>query len=82
MLKPDIFASIMDFFASNVPILTEDQPASDTGDTKYIINNLIVMVFVWLIVHCTLDSAVQVLFLARFYSLCCVIRLSTMYFIS
>lgn len=31
VLKPDIFASIMDFFASNVPILTEDQPASDTG---------------------------------------------------
>ena len=34
MLKPDIFASIMDFFASNVPILTEDQPASDTGETE------------------------------------------------
>ncbi|PFX14725.1 NFU1 iron-sulfur cluster scaffold homolog, mitochondrial-like isoform X1 [Stylophora pistillata] len=31
VLKPDIFASIMDFFASNVPILTEDQPASDTA---------------------------------------------------
>ncbi|XP_067048426.1 NFU1 iron-sulfur cluster scaffold homolog, mitochondrial-like [Acropora muricata] len=31
ILKPDIFASIMDFFASNVPILTEDQPASDTA---------------------------------------------------
>jgi len=31
LLKPDIFASIMDFFASNVPILTEDQPASDTA---------------------------------------------------
>ncbi|KAK2552817.1 NFU1 iron-sulfur cluster scaffold-like protein [Acropora cervicornis] len=28
ILKPDIFASIMDFFASNVPILTEDQPAN------------------------------------------------------
>jgi len=31
VLKPDIFACIMDFFASNVPILTEDQPASDTA---------------------------------------------------
>ncbi|XP_015750068.1 PREDICTED: NFU1 iron-sulfur cluster scaffold homolog, mitochondrial-like [Acropora digitifera] len=32
ILKPlDIFASIMDFFASNVPILTEDQPACDTA---------------------------------------------------
>ena len=31
VLKPDIFASIMDFFASNIPILTENQPASDTG---------------------------------------------------
>ncbi|KAL9961287.1 hypothetical protein ACROYT_G030198 [Oculina patagonica] len=31
VLKPDIFASIMDFFASNIPILTEDQPASDTA---------------------------------------------------
>lgn len=31
VLKPDIFASIMDFFASNIPILTENQPASDTA---------------------------------------------------
>ena len=31
VLKPEIFASIMDFFASNVPILTEEQPPSDTG---------------------------------------------------
>lgn len=41
MLKPDIFASIMDFFASNVPILTEDQPASDTGETE----NVIIILF-------------------------------------
>ena len=34
ILKPDIFASIMDFFASNVPILTEEQPSSDTGEVK------------------------------------------------
>ncbi|CAH3027217.1 unnamed protein product [Porites evermanni] len=31
ILKPEIFASIMDFFASNVPILTEEQPPSDTA---------------------------------------------------
>ncbi|KAM7429726.1 nifu-like protein [Porites harrisoni] len=31
VLKPEIFASIMDFFASNVPILTEEQPPSDTA---------------------------------------------------
>ena len=41
MLKPDIFASIMDFFASNVPILTEDQLASDTGETE----NVIIVLF-------------------------------------
>ena len=43
MLKPDIFASIMDFFASNVPILTEDQPASDTGDTKQLLDEVFVI---------------------------------------
>lgn len=41
VLKPDIFASIMDFFASNVPILTEDQPASDTGKNNAIERGLI-----------------------------------------
>lgn len=30
LLKPDIFAVIMDFFSSNLPILTDDQPAEDT----------------------------------------------------
>jgi len=30
LLKPDIFAVIMDFFASNLPILSEDQPSEDT----------------------------------------------------
>lgn len=31
LLKPDIFATIMDFFSSNLPILTDDQPADDTA---------------------------------------------------
>ncbi|XP_076680614.1 NFU1 iron-sulfur cluster scaffold homolog, mitochondrial [Andrena cerasifolii] len=30
LLKPEIFAVIMDFFASGVPILSENQPAADT----------------------------------------------------
>ncbi|KAF4519590.1 hypothetical protein B566_EDAN003757 [Ephemera danica] len=30
VVKPEIFAVIMDFFASNLPIVTEAQPASDT----------------------------------------------------
>lgn len=30
LLKPEIYAVIMDFFASNLPILNEDQPPSDT----------------------------------------------------
>lgn len=31
VLKPEIFATIMDFFASGLPILTEDKPNADTG---------------------------------------------------
>lgn len=30
LLKPEIFAVIMDFFASGLPVLTDEQPASDT----------------------------------------------------
>ncbi|XP_012252865.2 NFU1 iron-sulfur cluster scaffold homolog, mitochondrial-like [Athalia rosae] len=30
ILKPEVFATIMDFFASGLPILTEAQPSSDT----------------------------------------------------
>ncbi|OAD56422.1 hypothetical protein WN48_03426, partial [Eufriesea mexicana] len=30
LLKPEIFAVIMDFFASGLPILTDEQPATDT----------------------------------------------------
>ena len=32
LIKPDVFACIMDFFASGLPILTEDQqPSADTS---------------------------------------------------
>ena len=30
LLKPDVFATIMDFFASGLPVLNEDQPSEDT----------------------------------------------------
>ncbi|CAB3981756.1 NFU1 iron-sulfur cluster scaffold homolog, mitochondrial-like [Paramuricea clavata] len=29
-IKPNIFATVMDFFASNLPIFTDEQPRSDT----------------------------------------------------
>ncbi|XP_061191210.1 NFU1 iron-sulfur cluster scaffold homolog, mitochondrial-like [Saccostrea echinata] len=31
LMKPDIYATIMDFFASNLPILTDEQPSTDTA---------------------------------------------------
>lgn len=31
LLKPEVFAVIMDFFASGSPILTDDKGPSDTG---------------------------------------------------
>lgn len=31
LLKPDIFATIMDFFSSNLPILTDENPPDDTA---------------------------------------------------
>ncbi|KAK3089460.1 hypothetical protein FSP39_003793 [Pinctada imbricata] len=30
VLNPDIYATVMDFFASNLPILTDEQPSADT----------------------------------------------------
>jgi hypothetical protein len=30
ILKPEIFATIMDFFASGLPVVTEAEPPSDT----------------------------------------------------
>jgi hypothetical protein len=29
-LKPEVFATIMDFFASGLPVITEAEPSSDT----------------------------------------------------
>ena len=31
VLKPDIFATIMDFFASGLPVVTEEPTSGDTG---------------------------------------------------
>ena len=31
VIKPEVYATIMDFYASGQPILTEEQPSSDTG---------------------------------------------------
>lgn len=33
LLKPEIFAIIMDFFASNLPLVTDVKPNADTGLT-------------------------------------------------
>ncbi|KAE8618748.1 hypothetical protein XENTR_v10009482 [Xenopus tropicalis] len=48
LIKPDIYATIMDFFASGLPVVTEDAPRGDAGkDTKF---------FLWLcacfLMHC------------------------------
>ncbi|PNF27751.1 NFU1 iron-sulfur cluster scaffold-like protein, mitochondrial [Cryptotermes secundus] len=34
ILKPEIFATIMDFFASGLPVITESEPSSDTQITE------------------------------------------------
>lgn len=34
LLKPEIFATIMDFFASGLPVLTDAKPSSDTQITE------------------------------------------------
>jgi len=31
LLKPEIYATIMDFFSANLPVLSDDQPADDTA---------------------------------------------------
>lgn len=38
IIKPEIFAVIMDFFASGLPIVHERKPNADTG--KYILNSI------------------------------------------
>ena len=32
ILKPEIYAVIMDFYASGLPVLTEEKPSSDTSN--------------------------------------------------
>ncbi|XP_042692097.1 NFU1 iron-sulfur cluster scaffold homolog, mitochondrial [Centrocercus urophasianus] len=34
LLKPDIYATIMDFFASGLPVLTEEAPSTDTAQSE------------------------------------------------
>ena len=34
LLKPDIYATIMDFFASGLPVLTEEAPRTDTAQSE------------------------------------------------
>lgn len=38
VLKPEIFAVIMDFFSSGLPIVTEKKPNADTRNFKFYIN--------------------------------------------
>ena len=33
VLKPQVYAAIMDFFSSGLPVLTDEQPSADTGET-------------------------------------------------
>ena len=34
VLKPQVYAAIMDFFSSGLPVLTDEQPSADTGKTS------------------------------------------------
>uniref|UniRef100_A0A8D2QS17 glutamine--fructose-6-phosphate transaminase (isomerizing) n=2 Tax=Passeriformes TaxID=9126 RepID=A0A8D2QS17_ZOSLA len=36
LLKPDIYATIMDFFASGLPVVTDEAPRTDTGIFAYL----------------------------------------------
>lgn len=38
VLKPELFAVIMDFFASGLPILTDAKPNSDTRKYRFTLN--------------------------------------------
>ena len=39
-MKPEIFAVIMDFFASGLPVLTDEKPSGDTGKLLTILRRL------------------------------------------
>lgn len=45
VLKPEIFANIMDFFASNLPILTETEGPADTGKYDLFFSKIIKIYF-------------------------------------
>lgn len=34
LLKPDVYATIMDFFASGLPVVTDEAPSSDTAPSE------------------------------------------------
>lgn len=39
VIKPDVFATIMDFFTSGLPVVSEDgKPNADTGKNYYLSN--------------------------------------------
>lgn len=46
MIKPDIFATIMDFFTSGVPVVNEDsKPSADTGRDRNLHLAFILMLY-------------------------------------
>ncbi len=34
VLKPEVFAVLMDFFATGLPAISDEPPAGDTGETE------------------------------------------------
>lgn len=44
VLKPEIYATIMDFFASGLPILTDVKPTSDTRKIKNFKNKICILI--------------------------------------
>jgi len=36
VVKPQVYAAIMDFFATGLPVLTDEQPSVDTGNVNVI----------------------------------------------
>jgi len=53
VLKPEIYATIMDFFASGLPILTDAKPTSDTREWIYdIYFKFILLIFLTILYNC------------------------------
>ena len=66
VVKPEVFATIMDFFASGLPLVTEERPASDTGKEKYCslgallgTLNINVNFHIWSFLKTYIDNAVR-----------------------